>query len=112
MDAMLAAIMANLDGMQSDVNKLKDDHRVLESCGGTRILTTKEVEEMKDGWSIEVDIIMAMGAWEYEGYDYANFKPVELQVRSSLEDESSTSSGSDKPLEPTKIEVCSLNLCD
>ncbi|XP_041992684.1 protein PHOTOSYSTEM I ASSEMBLY 2, chloroplastic-like [Salvia splendens] len=35
----------------------------------------------------------------------ANFKPVELQVRSSLEDESSTSSGSDKPLEPTKIEV-------
>ncbi|KAG6418443.1 hypothetical protein SASPL_120647 [Salvia splendens] len=40
----------------------------------------------------------------------ANFKPVELQVRSSLEDESSTSSSSDKPLEPTQVDFYILDL--
>ncbi|KAL1559245.1 Proteasome subunit alpha type-2 [Salvia divinorum] len=35
----------------------------------------------------------------------ANFKPLGLQVRSSFEDASSTSSSSDKPLEPTRIEA-------
>lgn len=39
-------------------------------------------------------------------FSAANFKPVGLQVRSSLEDETSSCASSDSSLEVSRIEVC------